>query len=159
MTWTKYLPELSVTARYINEDKNPLFANAPIKTNYYTYGFRVSLPININSYRDIESSKIEYLNAQIDLEEQKKKVINEYNLIKKRLDIIDQKIDLSIQDAQNYQNMLNVAYDLEKAGDSTNYDTQIVENNLKVRQIDQDIYRYDAQLELLGLYIKVADSL
>jgi outer membrane protein TolC len=70
MTWTKYLPELSVTGRYVNEDKNPLFANAKIKKSYYTYGFKVSLPININAYRDIESSQIEYLNAQINLDEQ-----------------------------------------------------------------------------------------
>ncbi|HHB93537.1 MAG TPA: hypothetical protein ENK88_00085, partial [Campylobacterales bacterium] len=88
MTWTKYLPEVSVTGRYINEDKNPLFANARIKKSYYTYGFKVSLPININSYRDIQSSQIEYLNAQISLDEQKKKVANNYNLIKKRLEII-----------------------------------------------------------------------
>jgi hypothetical protein len=38
-------------------------------------------------------------------------------------------------------------------------DTQIVENNLQVRQLDQDIYRYDAQLELLNLYSKVADAI
>jgi len=55
--------------------------------------------------------------------------------------------------------MLNVAKGLEKVGDSTNYDTEIIENNLKVRLLDQEIYRYDAQLELLTLYVKVADSL
>ena len=159
MTWTKYLPELSVTGRYIDEDKNPLFANAPIKTSYYTYGFRVSMPININSFRDIESSKIDYLNAKISLDEQKKKVANEYNLVKKRLEIIDKKIALSKDDANNYASMLSVAQGLEKAGDSTSYDTQIVYNNLKVRELDQDIYKYDAQLELLNLYSKVADAI
>ena len=156
MVMTKYLPEISVTGRYINEDKNPLFANAKIKKEYYNYGFKVSLPININSYRDIETSKIEYLNAKILLDEQKKKVINKYNLVKKQLEIIEQKIALSIDDAQNYANMLRVAQESEQAGDSTNYDTQIVENNLKVRELDQNIYRYDAQLELLILYSKIA---
>ncbi len=155
MVVTKYLPEISVTGRYINEDKNPLFANSKIKTEYYNYGFKVSLPININSYRDIESSKIDYINAKISLEEQKKKVENRYNLVKKRLEIIDQKIALSIDDAQNYASMLRVAQESEEIGDSTNYDTQIVENNLRVRELDQDIYRYDAQLELLSLYEKV----
>jgi len=28
-----------------------------------------------------------------------------------------------------------------------------------VRKIDQDIYKLDAQLELLGLYTKVADAM
>ncbi|HHD80778.1 MAG TPA: hypothetical protein ENK99_04140 [Campylobacterales bacterium] len=159
MTWTKYLPEVSVTGRYINEDKNPLFTNARIKKSYYTYGFKVSLPININSYRDIQSSQIEYLNAQISLDEQKKKVANNYNLIKKRLEIIDQKIALSQDDARNYESMLATVQDLEKIGDSTTYDTQIVENNLQIRQLDQDIYKYDAQLELLNLYANVADAI
>ena len=159
MTWTKYLPELSVTGRYIDEDKNPLFASADIKTKYYTYGFRVSMPININSYRDIESSQIDYLNAKISLDEQKKKVANEYNLVKKKLEIIDKKIALSVNDADNYASMLSVAQGLEQAGDSTSYDTQIVYNNLKVRELDQDIYKYDAQLELLNLYSKVADAI
>jgi len=159
MTWTKYLPEVSVTGRYIDEDKNPLFASADIKTKYYTYGFRVSMPININSFRDIESSKIDYLNAKISLDEQKKKVANEYNLVKKKLEIIDKKIALSVNDADNYASMLSVAQGLEQAGDSTSYDTQIVYNNLKVRELDQDIYKYDAQLELLNLYSKVADAI
>jgi len=159
MIWTKYLPQISITGRYVNEDKNPLFKNANIKTSYYTYGFKVSIPLSINSYHDIETSKLEYLNAKITLDEAKKKIINQYNLIQKKLNIIDQKIALSQADAQNYESMLNVAQNLEKAGDSTTYDTQIVFNNLKIREIDQDIYRYDAQIELLTLYSKVADAL
>ena len=156
MTWAKYLPEVSISTRYVNEDKNPLFKNSPIKTEYYTYGFKVSLPININSYRDIEKSKLEYLNAQISLDEERKKVINKYILIKKRLDIIDSKIKLSIEDASNYSSMLLTTQNLEKAGDSTSYDTQIVANNLKIRELDQNIYKYDAQIELLKLYQKVS---
>ncbi len=156
MTWAKYLPEISISTRYVNEDKNPLFKNSPIKTEYYTYGFKVSLPININSYRDIEKSKLEYLDAQISLDEERKRVINEYILIKKRLDIIDRKIALSIEDASNYSSMLLTTQNLEKAGDSTSYDTQIVENNLKIRELDQNIYKYDAQIELLKLYKKVS---
>jgi outer membrane protein TolC len=159
MVWTKYLPQISITGRYVNEDKNPLFQNANSKTSYYTYGFRVSIPFSVNSYHDIETSKLDYINAQIKLDEEKKKIINEYNLVKTKLNIIDQKIALSQADAQNYESMLTVAQNLEKAGDATSYDTQIVLNNLKIREIDQDIYRYDAQLELLILYSKVADAL
>ena len=76
-------------------------------------------------------------------------------MIKKRLDIIDKKIALSIEDASNYSDMLLTAQHLEEAGDSTNYDTQIVANNLQIRELDQKIYKYDAQLELLKLYQKV----
>ncbi len=155
MTWAKYLPELSISTQYVNEDKNPLFKNSPMKREYYNYGFRVSIPISINADRDIEKSKLDYINAQISLDEDRKRVINEYILIKKRLDIIDKKIALSIEDASNYSDMLLTAQHLEEAGDSTNYDTQIVANNLQIRELDQKIYKYDAQLELLKLYQKV----
>jgi hypothetical protein len=55
--------------------------------------------------------------------------------------------------------MLTTAQDLEKLGDRTSLDTQIVANSVQVRELDQEIYKVDAQLELLGLYINVADAL
>ncbi len=64
-----------------------------------------------------------------------------------------------MDDATHYQSMLATAQDMEALGDKTNFDTQIVSNNLKVRELDQEIYKIDAQLELLGLYINVADAL
>ena len=161
MTWTKYLPEVALTGRYVNEDLNPLFAQpgSSLKREYYNYGFRVSIPLNVNMMKDVEISKIDYMNAQLSLEDKKKEIANRFKLIKKRLAIIDKKITLSKEDANHYESMEVVAYDLEKAGDATSYDTEIVTNTLNVRKIDQDIYKLDAQLELLGLYTKVADSL
>ena len=159
MTLTKYLPEISITGRYIKEDRNPLFANSKIKESYYNYGFKVTLPFSINSVDDIQNAKIEYLNAKITLDEQRKTIANNYKLAVKRLEIIDKKIALSQEDASHYASMLTTAKDLEKIGDQTSFDTQMVENNVKVRELDQEIYKIDAQLELLGLYINVADAL
>jgi len=161
MTLTKYLPELSVTGRYINEDINPLFArpDSSLKQEYFNYGFKVSLPLSVNSLDDIQNSKIEYLTAKINLNEKKKEIANNYRLIQKHLEIIDKKIELSKEDAEHYASMLLTAQELEEVGDRTSFDTQIVSNTLKVRELDQEIYRIDAQLELLGLYINVADAL
>ena len=161
MTLTKYLPELSVTGRYINEDINPLFArpDSSLKREYFNYGFKVSLPLSVNSLDDIQNSKIEYLTAKINLNEKKKEIANNYKLIQKHLEIIDKKIELSKEDAEHYASMLVTAQELEEVGDRTSFDTQIVSNTLKVRQIDQEIYRIDAQLELLRLYVNVADAL
>ena len=161
MTLTKYMPELSVTGRYINEDLNPLFAQSGsgLKREYYNYGFKVTLPLSINSFHDVQNAKIDYLNAKITLDEKKKAIANNYKLAQKRLEIIDQKIALSKEDAKHYTSMLTTATDLEAVGDRTNLDTQIVSNTLKVRELDQEIYKVDAQLELLGLYVNVADAI
>ena len=161
MTLTKYLPEISVTGRYINEDINPLFArpDSSLKREYFNYGFKVSLPLSVNSLSDIQNSKIEYLTAKINLHEKKKEIANNYRLIQKHLDIIDKKIELSKEDAQHYESMLVTAQELEEVGDRTSLDTQKVANTLQIRKIDQEIYKIDAQLELLGLYVNVADAL
>jgi hypothetical protein len=55
--------------------------------------------------------------------------------------------------------MLVTAQELEQVGDRTSLDTAIVSNTLKIRELDQEIYKIDAQLELLGLYVNVADAL
>ncbi|HIO96280.1 MAG TPA: hypothetical protein EYG67_05600 [Campylobacterales bacterium] len=159
MIWTKYLPELSITGRYVDEDLNPMFVGGNLNRQYYTYGFRVSLPISITAKNDINSNKIIYLESKINFDEQKKKVINSYKLVKKKLEIIDKKIALSKEDATHYESMLITTQELEAIGDKTNYDTQIIANTLKVRELDQSIYAIDAQLELLELYSKVSGAI
>ena len=157
MTWTKYLPQLSVTGRYINEDLNPMFTGGNLNRDYYTYGFKVSMPLNINAKNDITSSKIALLESKINLDEQRKKVANSYKLVAKKLEVIDKKIALSKEDAEHYQSMLTTTQEFEALGDKTSFDTQIVSNTLQIREIDQSIYAIDAQLELLELYSKVAN--
>ena len=161
MTLTKYLPEISINGRYTDEDLNPLFSSpgSSVKEQYFNYGFKVTLPININSFDDVQTSKIDYLNAQITLNEKKKIVANNFKLSQKRLEIIDKKIALSEDDAKHYESMLNTAQDLEALGDRTAIDTKIVANSVKVRELDQEIYKVDAQIELLGLYVNVADAM
>jgi len=161
MTYSKYLPELSVTGRYTNEDLNPLFASpgGRIREEYTNYGFKVTLPLNVNSLDDIQTSKVEYLNARVTLNEKKKTVANNFKLSQKRLEIIDKKIALSEDDATHYRSMLETAKDFEKLGDQTAIDTEIVVNSVKIRELDTEIYKIDAQLELLGLYVNVSDAL
>lgn len=161
MTLSKYLPEISVTGRYTNEDLNPLFAspNSQIKTQYFNYGFKVTLPLNINSFDDVQNSKIAYLNAKVTLDENRKQLLNNFKLVQKRLEIIDKKIALSKDDAGHYASMLTTAQELELIGDRTSLDTEMVSNRVKIRELDQEIYKIDAQLELLGLYVNVADAL
>jgi outer membrane protein TolC len=161
MTLTKYLPEVSVTGRYTNEDLNPLFSGggSSINREYFNYGLRVTLPLNVNSFDDIQNAKIDYLTAKVTLNEQKKIIANDFKLSQKRLAIIDKKIALSIDDETYYKSMLVTAQDLEKIGDQTSLDTEIVANSVQIRELDQEIYKMDAQLELLGLYVNVADAL
>ena len=62
----------------------------------------------------------------------------------------------------DFQELYNRLYkntrNLEKAGEKTSLDTAMMHNSLNVRKLDQKIYQIDRQIELLGLYTKVADS-
>jgi outer membrane protein TolC len=155
MTWAKYLPEVSLYGQYNNGDRNPLFNNASIKEEYNTYGIRVSMPININSLSDVEASRVAYLEAATRVIDQRHRVELEYTTILNRLGIIDKRIALARKDEKLYRRLLEVTRNLEEAGEKTRYDTELMQNSLLIRKLDQQIYAIDRQIQLLDLYIKV----
>ncbi|MBN2826166.1 MAG: TolC family protein [Campylobacterales bacterium] len=155
ITWTKYLPTVSVQARYNDGDLNPMFANAPLKEAYKTYGFTVSMPFSINALKDVESAKVAYLEAQTRLFEKRKEIDNEYKLALTNLDILNKKIHLAQKDQQLYGRLYQLTKNLEKAGEKTKWDTQLMYNSLTIKKYDQQIFAIDRELQLLSLYAKV----
>ncbi|MBN2824443.1 MAG: TolC family protein, partial [Campylobacterales bacterium] len=126
MTWTKYLPTISVQARYNDGDLNPMFANSPLKEAYKTYGFTVSIPFSINAFKDVESAKVAYMEAQTRLFEKRKEIDNEYKLALTNLDILNKKIYLAQKDQRLYGRLYQLTKNLEKAGEKTKWDTQLM---------------------------------
>ena len=159
ITWAKYLPTVSVQARYTDEDLNPLFARPGIEEQYFTYGFSISMPLNINMFSDIEASKVEHLKAQTEVIERKHTIDEEYRLVKQKLRIIDKKIALAKKDATLYKRLYRTTKNLALAGEKTSYDTALMRNSLEVRKLDQKIYVIDKQIELLSLYTKVENAI
>ncbi|MBD3789835.1 MAG: TolC family protein [Campylobacterales bacterium] len=159
MTWTKYLPTVSLQGRYTDGDLNPLFQNPLLKEQYSTYGFTISMPIDINSLSDIEASKVAHLKAATEVIDRQDTVDEEYRLVNQNLNIIDKKIQLAQKDEKLYQNLYRVTKNLQKAGEKTTYDTAMMQNSLEIKRLDQKIYMIDKQIELLKLYTKVADAL
>lgn len=159
MTWAKYLPTVSLQARYTNEDLNPLFARPGIEEQYFTYGFRISMPLNINMFSDVEASKVAYLKAQTEVIERKLDIDAEYKLVNRKLAIIKKKIALSKKDEKLYERLYKTSKNLVLAGENTSYDSQSMHNSLKVKRLDKKIYALDYQIELLSLYTKVNNAI
>jgi len=159
ITWAKYLPTVSVQARYTDEDLNPLFARPGIEEQYLTYGFTISMPLNINMFSDIEASKVEHLKAQTEVIERKHTIDEEYKLVKQKLRIIDKKIVLAKKDETLYKRLYRTTKNLASAGEKTSYDTALMHNSLEVRKLDQKIYTIEKQIELLSLYTKVENAI
>ena len=161
VTIAKYLPALSVHARYVDEDVNPLFARSAsgLKEKYRTYGLTLSMPLDINMFDDVEASKVEALKAETELIERKKSIEKEYTVIRKKIKIIDKKIALAKKNEKLYFNLYKVTKNLAKAGVKTKYDAQMMYNSLQIKKLDRKIYYYDKQIELLVLYAKVNDAI
>jgi hypothetical protein len=157
MTWAKYLPSVSVQGRYTDADLNPLFARPGLEEKYLTYGFSISMPLNINMFSDIESAKVAHLKAQTEVIERQNSIDTEYKLIQSKLRIIAKKIKLAKEDEKLYHRLYKNTKNLESAGEKTSFDTSMMYNSLQIRKIDQNIYRLDRQIELIGLYTKVAN--
>lgn len=152
MTWAKYLPTVSVNANYINTDTN----TAGMKQDYSTYGFKISMPINVNTFKDIESSRVSHMQSVVELQDSKRAAKLEYNLIRKSINIIDRRISLAKKDEALYRNLYKRTKDLVKAGEKTSHDSETMLNSLKIKKLDRQIYYIDKQQQLLSLYIKVS---
>ncbi|TET88530.1 MAG: hypothetical protein E3J96_03160 [Sulfurovum sp.] len=159
MTWAKYLPTVSLQGRYTDADPNPLYERPGLEEKYWTYGFTISMPLNINTFSDIEASKVAHLKAQTEVIERKHTIDEEYKLVKNKLRIIEKKIMLARKDENLYNRLYITTRNLAKAGEKTSFDTAMMRNSLQVRKLDQKIYRLDKQIELIGLYTKVANAL
>jgi outer membrane protein TolC len=160
VTWAKYLPTISLQGQYTDADLNPFFASNPdIKEKYYTYGFTISMPLDINLLSDIEASKVEKLRAAVEVLDRKNTVEEEYDWIDNSLSILDKKILLAKKDEKVYKNLYRLTKNLADAGEKTSLDADIMHNSLQIRKIDQKIYEIDKQIQLLKLYVRVDNAI
>jgi outer membrane protein TolC len=159
VTVAKYLPTVSLQGQYLDGDLNPLFANPMLREQYYNYGVSVSMPLDINSFTDIEASKVAKLRAATQVLDRKETVAEEYQWIDNSLGILDKKIVLARKDEKIYNNLFRLTKNLAQAGEKTSLDADIMRNSLQIRKLDQKIYAIDKQLKLLQLYIRVENVL
>jgi outer membrane protein TolC len=159
VTWAKYLPTVSLQGQYTDSDLNPLFARPGLEEKYYTYGFTVSMPLDINAFSDIEASKVEKLRAATELLDRKETVDEEYDWIHNSLNILDKKIVLAQKDEKVYKSLYRLTKNLADAGEKTSFDADIMHNSLQIRKIDQKIYQIDKQIQLLKLYVRVENAI
>lgn len=164
VTLSKYLPTLSLTAGY-NWDKleNPSFAGltnlqSPPETKYYNYGLKATMPLDFNTFRDIESSRVEYLKSLVLVDDKKREYRALYEQVMQNMKNFDKKIVLSAENKSLYSKLLEDTKQLYTAGYKTEYDVQNLANSVEIEKVDQKIFEIDKQLELLNLYEKLIND-
>ena len=157
VTTAKYLPSFNLTASYNRDElNNPSFAGtnvpSPPPTNYYAYGFSISMPLDWNTFRDIESSKIDLIKSNVVLEDKKRELLSLYEQVEQNLKNIDNKIQLAKENFTIYNKLLTDTKKLYQAGYKAKPDVDLLQNSADMAKLDMQIYEIDKQLELLNLY-------
>ncbi|MDF1878992.1 TolC family protein [Sulfurimonas sp. SAG-AH-194-C20] len=156
VTIAKYLPKVSFTAGYNwSQSEQQFDANlAPFINDlaYYDYGLRASMPLDINTFVDIESSRVDYLKSRVAQEDKKRELKALFEQVLHNIENYDKKIALSNENRDIYSKLLNETKELFVAGYKTQYDVDTLQNSLKIQEIDSKVYEIDKQLELLTLY-------
>ena len=149
---SRYLPTISIDANYYDTDTNrPLIG---MRDNYYQYGLRITIPLNINAPQDIEAKRVAFLRSAVALSDKKREVESQYSMILKTLEIIDKKIALAKSDAKLYKRLLRDTIEQAKAGTKTNMDIETMRNSMNMAKLDAKVYKIERQIQLLKLYEK-----
>ena len=153
VTIAKYLPKVSLTAGYSHvKNEGQIFTAFNGERNYYDYGVRASMPLDINMFRDIESVKVDYLKSKIVQEDKRRELRALFDQVLHNIDNFDKKIALSNENIDIYTRLLTDTQDLFNAGYKTQHDVDTLENSLNIQNIDSKVYEIDKQLSLLNLY-------
>lgn len=154
---TTYLPTLSVTGSYNYEEYDLEGSNSSdYDTHYYKVGLSFSMPLaDINTFRSIESARLDYLKARVSLQDAKNSIQASYKKVVEKLAFFEEMIKLTKEDQRLYQSLLVDTKEQFSAGYKTEYDVQTLQNSYDIQAFNLAILEYDRQQELLALYEKV----
>ena len=150
MTLSKYLPTVSIKANYAKVHSN--MPNPTTRDSYHTLGLGISMPININAPKDIEKARVAHLKSMIKLQDDLKKVDNEYKLIVKTIRLMDKKIALAKSGERLYRSLLKSTREQFRAGNKTKLDVKMMKNSLQIAKFERLIYQVERQKQILRLY-------
>ncbi len=148
----KYLPQVSFTAGYNWMKSDSLFQLGSPEKDYHEYGFKVSMPLNVNTFRDIESTKVDYLKSKVFAKDKKVELIALFEQVLINIKNLERKKLLSLENKEIYSKLLHDTQKLFKVGYKTKYDVQTLKNSVEISKYNSKIYEIDKQLELLTLY-------
>ncbi|MGE4418566.1 MAG: TolC family protein [Sulfurimonas sp.] len=154
----KYLPKVNLTAGYNWDKSDTQYQFGANEKDYYNIGFKVTLPIDINSFRDVESAKIDYFKSQLVAEDRKRELVAIFEQVMQNIDNFEKKKQLSVENRDIYERLLEDTNDLFTAGYKTKYDVELLQNSVEIQKSDVEIYEIDKQLELLTLYEMYKDD-
>ncbi|MBU0631872.1 TolC family protein [bacterium] len=164
VTITKYLPKISLTAGYNWDKSENLYSSNTgtvysSETDYYNYGVKASIPLDVNTFRDVESARVDYLKSRVVAIDKQRELKALFEQVMLNIKSFENKIELSKRNKELYEKLLEDTQQLFHAGYKTQYDVDTLNNSVEIQKLDTKIYEIDKQLELLSLYEKFKDEI
>ena len=157
-TASKYLPTISIFGRYSDEDNDMGAFPSHYKDSYYTAGFKIDLALNINSFEDVELSRVNYMKSAVELQDKAIEAKQDYESAISKIRLIEQKIKLARDDYRLYKSLLKTTIEQAHAGTKTKLDIKTMKNSMNISLIDAKVYEIERQIALLKLYSKIEDG-
>ncbi len=152
VTMAKYLPKVNLVAGYNWDKSDTIFQFGANEKDYYNFGFKANLPLDINSFRDMESSKVDYMKSKLVVEDRKRELRAIYEQVMQNIENFEKKKQLSVENRDIYERLLADTKQLFEAGYKAEFDVELMQNSVEIQKSDVAIYDIDKQLELLTLY-------
>lgn len=153
ITRARFLPSVNAKldyTRYHDTDNNQNLENES-----KSYGINITMPLDVKTFNEIESERINYLKAKLDL---KNIILEETNFFKTKLSkikMINQKKKIAKDDYELYDSLLQIIIEEKNAQLKTQSDVDTLANSQKIKSIEKDIYKLEEQIELLDLYSRI----
>jgi len=154
MTISKYLPQ--VNANFNHKQNHEKDNGFPTNENVNSYGFSVSIPLDIRTFNDIETQRINYLSSKLNLKNQELEEKNFYRTKLSKIKMYDNKKEIAKSDYELYSSLLEVIIQERDAQLKTQSDVDILKNSQEIRSIELNILELQKQIELLELYAKMS---
>lgn len=154
MTKTRFLPTVNI---FYNLSKNHYTdGNSNIdKNTNQTYGLSINLSLDSRALNEIQSKKIEYLRAKLDLINQKNDEITFFKNQINTLNLIEEKIKINKEDLKIYDSILTDIKEEKEAELKTQSDLDTLQNSQKIKELDLKVLYLEKQNSLLELYSKL----
>ncbi len=156
MTITKYLPTINFTydyTKYHDYDNN-----ININENRELMGLNLTIPLDIRTLNDIQSSRIDYLKSRISLNTTILEEENFYKTTLSKIKMIESKKNIANEDYKLYTSLLDDITQAAQAGLNSFADVQTLDNSKTIKSYDIKILELERQIELLELYAKIATT-
>ena len=158
MTQANYLPSVSLNYSYTKYHDVPDSSMIQKGDTNQMAGFQVIVPLDIKTFDAIDSAKAEYLRAKSDLEILTQENINFFKSQDLKINMIDNKINLTKQNISSYNELLIQMEELAGVGMKTADDVALLANSKKTEKINLEIFEIEKQIELLEIYGKIASD-